>query len=117
MQTPAEVAEDLIAAENAHDLEAALALFADDAVVNLPMGSGTLTTPAEIRDWQATLTAEHVKIDIHKSDVQGDVVMLSGLLAVDRMRKQGIEAVNAQWRIEVLEGLIRSFTVTILPPA
>ncbi len=62
--------EALIAAENALDVDAAMACFAAGAVVTLP--TGVLTTADEIRGWQTGLAAGHFHAEIGPIVTDGD---------------------------------------------
>src|SRR5512139_4033134 len=58
---PEDVARTLIAAEDSHNVDAAVASFADGAVVTLP--TGVLDTPDAIRGWQQELADGHFRIE------------------------------------------------------
>src|SRR5687768_6102746 len=71
------VARALINAENAHDVNAALNLFAPGAIVNLP--TGALVTRAEIEQWQRDLAAGNFRAEITPPvAVTPEIVTFSG---------------------------------------
>jgi ketosteroid isomerase-like protein len=110
---PADVARALIDAENIHDVQTVLDLFAPDTVADLAMGE-RLTTTADIRRWQEQLAAEHFHLTPHELLVEGQVVTWTGVFTLDRLKAQGTEAVHAQWKILVRDGKIELFDVKII---
>jgi hypothetical protein len=112
-QDPVAVVEALIAAENALDVEGAVACFAEGAVVTLP--TGVLTTQDEIRAWQAGLAAGHFHADIGPIEVDGDRARFSGTVGFDPFRGMGIDAMGSEWDLTVGVGGITAFTYTFTP--
>src|SRR5664279_1468643 len=82
---PEEVVKALIAAEDAHNVEAAVAYFADDAVVRHEGGSA-YTTPEAIRAWQQGLADGHFRIEAVNFQVNGSSVSWTGTSSLDRFR-------------------------------
>jgi hypothetical protein len=73
---PETVAENLVEAVNAKDIEGTLALFAKDAVVNNSDPTPTTYTgPAEIRGWLEKLADVNFKIEAEILEVDGDTVV------------------------------------------
>jgi hypothetical protein len=112
-QDPTAVVEALIAAENALDVDAAMATFADGAVVTLP--TGVLATADEIRGWQTGLAAGHFHADIGPIQVEGDHARFSGTVGFDPFRGMGIDAMGSEWDLTVAAGRITTFTYTFTP--
>ena len=105
--------EALIAAENALDVEAAMACFADGAVVTLP--TGVLATRDEIRGWQTGLAAGHFHADIGPIQADGDHARFSGTVGFDPFRGMGIDAMGSEWDLTAAGGKITTFTYTFTP--
>ncbi len=107
---PGSVARALIDAENAHNVDAAVAFFADDAVVTLP--TGQFTTRDQIRGWQSELAAGNFKATIGTPQVSGERVTFSGSVELDTFRNLGIERMDSNWDITVQQGKVKTFTFT-----
>jgi hypothetical protein len=114
-QDPASVAQALIAAENAADVEAAVALFHEDAVVN--DASGQLVGSAEIRVWQEGLRLGHFHADISNPRVDGEEATFDGSCSFDPFRQLGIETLTCTWTLVVEEGRVRTFNFWFSPEA
>ena len=100
---------------NAHDLDAVMALFAEDAVVRHtppPDGVGVYHGTQEIRHWfEPQLPGFHV--DSRDLRVDGDMVRWSALMTQDLLRQIGqTEPVAAEAEAVVRAGKIVAFTVT-----
>ena len=102
--------EALIAAENALDVDAAMACFAEGAVVTLP--TGVLTTADEIRGWQTGLAAGHFHAEIGPIVTDGDHARFSGTVGFDPFRGMGIDAMGSEWDLTVVGGRITAFAYT-----
>ncbi|MCW5848802.1 MAG: GMC family oxidoreductase N-terminal domain-containing protein [Anaerolineae bacterium] len=102
------LAQAIVAAENAHDVEAAVALFAEDAVATLPQY--TRTTPQGIRDWQQELADQHFHGTLVAPRVDGDRVSWTGHIWLDPLRGLGIAPLAGQWDMVVGDGKIKAFT-------
>ena len=112
-QHPADVVSALIEAENALDVEAAMALFAADAVVTLP--TGVLSTPEQIREWQTGLAQGHFHADIGEIKTDGDRASFEGTVGFDPFRSLGIDAMGSLWDVTVDAGKVSRFTYTFTP--
>jgi hypothetical protein len=110
---PATAVRALIEAENALDVDAAMALFEEDAVVTLP--TGVLSTPEQIRGWQAGLAAGHFHADIGPIGTEGEHARFSGTVGFDPFRGMGIDAMGSEWAVTVVGGRITAFTYTFTP--
>lgn len=112
----ASVARALIAAENAHDVNAAVNLFAPGAIVNLP--TGVFTTRAEIEQWQRELAAGNFRADITPPvAVTPEVVTFSGTVAYDPFRQLGISPLEATWQLVIQQGRVTVFNFDFTPAA
>ncbi len=114
-QDPSAVIRALDAACNAHDLETAMALFADDAVATHtppPDGVGVYRGTEQIRAWfEPQMPGFHV--DAHDHQVSGETVRWSALVTHDLLRQIGQDQpVGARNEAVVHAGKIASFTVT-----
>jgi hypothetical protein len=112
-QDPISVANALIEAENALDVEAASTLFAPDAVVTLP--TGVLSTPEQIREWQSGLAQGHFHADIGEIATAGNHATFDGTVGFDPFRGMGIEAMGSRWDLTVDDGMISAFTYDFTP--
>lgn len=110
---PAAVATALIEAENAGDVEGAVALFHEDAVVN--DANGQRVGVDAIREWQKGLAANHFKADIQPPVVDGDTATFDGRLEFDPFRNLGIDSLDATWVLQVTDGKVQTFTFTFTP--
>jgi hypothetical protein len=104
---PGAVAAALIAAENAGDVEGALAIFHKDAAVY--DATADFTGEAAIRDWQVGLAAGHFHADIAPPVVDGDEATFTGSCQFDPFRRLGIDSLDATWVLEVDDGKVRTF--------
>jgi hypothetical protein len=110
------VARALIDAENAHNVEAAVNLFAPGAIVNLP--TGPLVTRAEITQWQRELAAGNLRVDISTPvAVTPEVVTFSGTVGYDPFRRLGISPLDATWQLTVQLGQVTTFNFAFTPAA
>ncbi len=110
------VAQALIAAENAHDVPAAVALFAPGAIV--VHATGQLVTTAEITAWQRELAAGNFRADISTPvAVTPEVVTFTGTVSLDSFRSLGISSLAARWDLTVQLGKVTTFTFAFTPEA
>ncbi len=110
------VARALINAENAHDVNTAVNLFAPGAIVNLP--TGALVTRAEIEQWQRDLAAGNFHAEITPPvAVTPEVVTFSGTIALDTFRRLGIASLESTWQLTVQLGRITTFNFSFTPAA
>ena len=110
---PAAVALALIEAENNGEVDRAVALFHEDAVVN--DANGQRVGVDAIRQWQVGLAANHFKADIQPPSVSGDTATFDGTLEFDPFRNLGIDRLDATWVLQVEDGRVRTFTFTFTP--
>jgi hypothetical protein len=110
------VARALINAENAHDVNTAVNLFAPGAIVNLP--TGVFVTRAEIEQWQRELAAGNFRADITAPvAVTPEVVTFSGTVGLDLFRQLGISPLEATWQLTIQLGRVTTFAFDFTPAA
>ena len=104
----------LLAAENAHDVDAAVALFAPDATVDLALETRTGT--AEIRAWQQELAAGHFYMEmLGAPEVAGDRVRFQNRLDLDLFKQMGLGTVEGVSTARVRDGKIIEYTFALTP--
>lgn len=112
--SPLSVVEALLAAENTHDVEAAVALFADDAIVNLAVE--VHHGKAEIRGWQQALADGHFRMEMAGTpESSGDRVMFANRLDLDMFLQMGLGTVDALSEAVVRNGKIVSYRFALAP--
>jgi hypothetical protein len=111
---PQSVVKALETAVNAHDMEARLALFTDDAVIQIRPEAfgGTYTGKQQIRKWFEELDAGHFSIAINILNVQGDTVTTRTTIAYDFFRQLGLASVDGTEQYTIQNGKIAEFTFT-----
>jgi ketosteroid isomerase-like protein len=102
------------AAVNAHDVEAALAFFADDAVVQFPNQPppNVYRGKPEIHDWLQADAAQHIQVRTENVQGIGDTVTCIGKIDIDALRPLGI-TLEGPAEAVVQGGKITSFTFTL----
>jgi ketosteroid isomerase-like protein len=108
---PAAVVTAYYEAALAGDIDAYLALVADDAVVVIP-GFGTYTGLEEIRAWMEGLSALNAHSEYEILQVEGDTVTLRTTYTDDDFRALGV-VLEADEVIVVQDGKVTSDTWTI----
>lgn len=109
---PAAVAKALANAVNAGDVEAALALFADDAVVDTGSPASPYTGKEEIRAWLEGMVATNFQIEIEILQVEGDTVTERDKFSDDDLRNLGIAPLEGISKITVQDGKITALIFT-----
>ena len=101
------------AAVNAHDVDAALALFAEDAVAEFPNQPppNVYTGTDEIRAWLENDVKDNIQVEIEDAKTSGDTVSATGKVHVDSLPPD-LTLVGA---VEVIgkDGKITSFSYTL----
>jgi LPXTG-motif cell wall-anchored protein len=110
---PGSVVAAFDAALNAGNVEATLALFADDAVVRTQ--SATYTGRQQLRGLFTELVGDHFQFESSNSRVVGDTETHAAKVSRDAWRRLGIAPLDATAEVVVQSGKIRSFTVTYTP--
>jgi hypothetical protein len=115
--TPEEVVMAMIEAESAGDLEAQIALFADDAVYTLiplpPDMSGPLVGEDAIRARRAGLAAVNAEGSTEIQQVDGNTVTTLSRYTDDELRGMGIDYIEGIEEYIVQDGKITSYTWTM----
>ena len=118
---PAAVIEAYVAAANAGDLEAILALYADDAVhiaLPTPDGSaGVCVGKANFRMWyeQSLANGDRVELEDGTLAVDGNQATFLSQIASDPWRDLGLETLTAKTDLVVIDGRIMTHVVTLTP--
>ena len=99
---------------SAGDVDASLATFADDAVVNIVMPGApeTYTGREEILAWLESLTAQHREGEVEILQVEGDTVTTRLTSSQDPTRALGVAPLVGTDVYVVQEGKITSYTWT-----
>jgi hypothetical protein len=104
---PDEVALQLAAATNTQDLDAALALFTDDAVVT-SVSPEPFTGKAEIQGWLEEMFSDNFHLEADVVEVNDNVVIESDTMTMDSMSFYGIEPLTGTSEITVEGGKIKA---------
>ena len=107
-----------IEALNAGDIDAALALYADDVVIKLvppipPDSPDTYTGKAELRAWFEGLVAVNWKGELEILQVEGDTVTTKSRTWADPTRALGVAPLEATLVYAVQDGKIKGWTWTL----
>lgn len=102
--TPTAVVEAFIACENAHDVDGAMALFHEYAVVRdaFAQHSGA----DQIRSWQDGLRAGNFHADIGPVEEAGEIAKFTGTVLFDPLAGMGVPKAEGEWELTVLDGRI-----------
>lgn len=111
--SPLAIARALVAAESAHNVEAAVALFADDATVVVPLY--TRNTREGIRAWQQELADQNFEAEFVSPQVDGNWVTWTGKISLDPWRRLGVAPLDGQWEMTVEAGRIKFFRFSLTP--
>ncbi len=107
-----------IDAQNAGDVEAALALLTDDAVIQLvppPMEGhdGIFSGKAAIREWYENLASLHGTGEISNVQVDGDQVSALLNYTDDSLKDIGVDSIDNDWVVTIQDGKITGYTATM----
>ena len=107
-----------IEAQNAGDVEGALALLADEAVIQLvppPMegDDGIFTGKEEIRAWYEILASLHGAGELSNVSVEGDQVTAILTYTDDSLKQIGVESIDNEWVVTLQDGKIQGYTATL----
>ena len=117
--TPEEVVTALIEAVKTHDIEAGVALFADDAVYTvlpltpLDMPGPTIVGRDAIRAYWEAIVAKHVEVTREITGVEGNTVTTLVRYVDDDLRSLGIESIELTEELVVQDGKITNYTSTM----
>jgi ketosteroid isomerase-like protein len=118
---PAAVIDAYLAAVNAGDLEAILALYADDAVhifLPTPDGSaGVCLGKANFRMWYEQSLANHDRVALEDGSlaVDGNQATFLTQISSEPWSKLGLEALEAKADLVVIDGRIMTHVVSLTP--
>jgi hypothetical protein len=104
---PEKVALELVEATNTKDLDAALALFADDAVVT-SVSPQPFSGKDEIKSWLEGMFADNFHLEIEIVDVNENVIIEHDTMSMDSMRFYGIETMTGTSETTVEGGKIKT---------
>ncbi len=115
-QDPIAVTKALDAAFNAHDIDAALALFADNATVHdvdQPPGKNDYAGKAQIREWLAFLAPEeNARIESSNYRANGNVVTYDWNFYIKELEGTGLEPEVGGSTATVQDGKILSYSAS-----
>jgi acetyl esterase/lipase len=104
---PEVLVQKLVEAVNAKNIEGALALFAEDAVVNNG-DPAPYTGTAEIRGWLEKLAGANFQIQAETPQVDGDTVVEQEIVSMDPWNAIGITSLKGVRKIKTRDGRIQS---------
>lgn len=111
---PESVIRAIIDALNAKNIDAALALVADDAVITLipppPGTTGVFTGKEEIRGWWEQYVADNSVTELSDFQVDGDNATWSAEIWADEFRALGVAPLDYRGEGIVQGGLLKSYT-------
>jgi hypothetical protein len=110
------------AALNAHDVDASLSLFAEDAVVIQPRLGGLpqiYVGQQQVRWWLGGMAAQHVHVEPSGAPwLAGDSMRWSEMLSVDAFRDLGLDALAVESDMVLAQdGRIASLRIELTPQA
>lgn len=108
---PDAIAMKLAEATNAQDLDAALKLFAEDAVVNSG-GPVPFTGKAEIQGWLEGMFADNFKIEVDILEMNENKVIERDTMTMDSVSALGITSLQGISEITVQDGKIKTLDFT-----
>jgi hypothetical protein len=117
--TPEEVVMAMIEAEEAGDLEAGIALFADDVVYSvlpltpLDMPGPTIVGKDAIRAYWEAIVAKNQDISREITGVEGNTVTTLGRYVDDDLRSLGLESIEVTEEWVIQDDKITEYTSTI----
>ncbi|MEJ2365602.1 MAG: nuclear transport factor 2 family protein [Deltaproteobacteria bacterium] len=117
--TPEEVVMALIEADKTNDVEAGVALFADDAVYTagpltpLDMTGPTIVGKDAIRAYWEAIVAKHVEVTREITGVEGNTVTTLSRYVDDDLRSLGLEFTEGTEELVVQNGKITNYTYTM----
>jgi hypothetical protein len=104
----------LIAAENAHDADAATALFAEDGVAKLAVE--TRTGHEQIRAWQQSLADGDFHVELAgEPQIEGNKVTYHNKVDLKMFKNLGLGTVEAVSEAVIEGGKIKHYTFALTP--
>jgi hypothetical protein len=104
---PDDVALQLTEKVNAQDLEGALTLFADDAVVT-SVSPEPFSGKAEIQGWLEEMFADNFQLEAEFVEVNDNVVIGRDTMTMDSMKFFGIDTLTGTSEVTVEDGKIKT---------
>lgn len=108
---PDEVVLQLVEAVNAQDLEGALALFTEDALVT-SVSPEPFNGKAEIQGWLEGMFADNFHLDVEIQEIEGNRVIERETMTMDSMSFYGIDTLTGISEITVEGGKVKSLNFT-----
>lgn len=110
---PIDVAKAYVEAANTGDFDKAYSFFADDSGAFVANGTLLLSGKSKIADWLKT-DVETTRATPKDWQANGNLVITTGMVSLDRFKKLGIEQVEYRAQYVVENGKIRFFYPTLL---
>ena len=112
------IVQGFIEAQNAGDVEGALAFLVDDAVIQLvppPIegDDGIFTGKEEIRAWYENLASLHGTGELSNVSVEGDQVTAILIYTDDSLKQIGVDSIDNQWVVTLQDDKIKDYTATL----
>jgi hypothetical protein len=108
---PDDVTLQLVEAVNAKELEDALALFADDAVVT-SVSPEPFEGKAEIKGWLEEMFADNFHLEAEIVAVNDNVVIENDTMTMDSMKFYGIDTLTGTSEVTVEDGKIKTINIS-----
>jgi ketosteroid isomerase-like protein len=104
-------------AVNAGRLEAALALFSDDAVATFPSQPepNRFAGKEQIRNWLQSDISEGIHVESSERQADGERVVWTGRISLAAWRERGIAPIEGKGEAIIRDDRIVSFTYAVLP--
>jgi ketosteroid isomerase-like protein len=111
---PIDVAKAYVEAANSGDFDKAYAFYADDSGAFVMNGTLLLTNKQQIADMWLRDDVKTTRATSKDWQANGNVVIATGTVSLDRFKKMGIDAVEYRSQYVVENGKIRFFYPTLL---
>ncbi len=111
---PQAVLDSLLEAQNAHDTQAVLDCFAENATVTLMVE--TLEGEPAIRQWQEQLAADHFHIELQGAGtVNGDRVAFTAQVNQDSVKTLGLAHLPCEGEVILRNGKVEHYMFKLTP--
>ena len=112
------IVQGFIDAQNAGDVEGALAFLADNAAIQLvpppiERDDGIFTGKEEIRAWYDNLASLHGAGELSNVNVEGDQVTAILTYTDDSLKQLGVDSIDNEWVVTLQDGKIQGYTATL----
>src|SRR5579871_4861178 len=108
---PAAIYKALTAAQNAHDANAATALFTDDAAA--VAGTRMYKGSASIKEWFQAQALGNYQAVMGTPIVNGDTLLIQDQITNDTYKKLGVAPLTDDVQIVVADGKIKSYSLRL----